>query len=140
VAHEWHTIGLGAVRDQRSDGSADGGAGGEGQACRGQWLDLLRHHAPGEIPEELRAYVEERTAYDYREHTRRETDHARYVPDEIVDRFTVLGTAAECADKLRRLEALGVTEFNLYTTFENPERVIEIYGREIVPAASCVPA
>jgi probable F420-dependent oxidoreductase len=102
-------------------------------------VDLLRHHDPAEIPEDLRAYVEERTTYDYREHTRRGTEHARYVPDEIVDRFTVLGNAGECAEKLRRLEQLGVTEFNLYTTFENPERVIEIYGREIVPAVTTVP-
>jgi hypothetical protein len=37
------------------------------------------------------------------------------------------------ADKLRELESIGVTEFNLYTTFQGPERVIETYGHEVIP-------
>jgi probable F420-dependent oxidoreductase len=95
--------------------------------------DLLRHHEPGAIPEGLRAYVEGRTRYDYRRHTRQEAKHYDYVPDEIVDRFTVLGSADECAAKLRELAELGVTEYNVYTTVPEPERVIETYGREIIP-------
>jgi probable F420-dependent oxidoreductase len=102
--------------------------------------DLLRHHDPAEIPEDLRAYVEGRTSYDYREHTRLNTEHSHYVPDEIVDRFTVLGTVGECIEKLRRLEALGVTEFNIYTTIPEPERLIETYGRDIIPAFKQIPA
>ena len=53
--------------------------------------------------------------------------------DEIVDRFTVLGTVDECTQKLRELEALGVTEYNIYTTVPEPERLIETYGREVIP-------
>jgi len=102
--------------------------------------DILRHHEPETLPEELRAYVDGRGDYDYRRHTRQGADHYDYVPDEIVDRFTVLGTVDECAEKLRRLEALGVTEYNIYTTIPEPERLIETYGREIVPAFTNVPA
>jgi probable F420-dependent oxidoreductase len=96
--------------------------------------DILRHHDPETLPLELRGYVEARSHYDYRQHTRQGVEHYDYVPDEIVDRFTVLGTADECREKVRELEALGVTEYNIYTAVPEPERVIEIYGREILPA------
>jgi hypothetical protein len=33
---------------------------------------------------------------------------------------------------------IGVTEFNMYTTFEGPERVIETYGREVIPSMAPV--
>jgi probable F420-dependent oxidoreductase len=100
--------------------------------------DILRHHDPDEIPDYISHYVEARTHYDYRQHTRREAEHYDYVPDEIIDRFTVLGTAAEVTEKLRKLESIGVTEFNMYTTFDNPERVIETYGREVIPSMATV--
>lgn len=96
--------------------------------------DILRHHDPDEIPDYISHYVEARTHYDYREHTRQEAEHYDYVPDEIIDRFTVIGTVAEVAEKLRELESIGVTEFNMYTTFEGPERVIEMYGRDVIPS------
>ena len=103
--------------------------------------DILRHHDPETIPLDLRAYVAARTEYDYREHTRQGAEHFDYVPDEIVDRFCVLGSVDACRAKLSELEALGVTEFNFYTTIPDPEPVIETYGREIIPAfASKSPA
>ena len=36
------------------------------------------------------------------------------MPDEIVDRFCVLGTVDDHLAKLRELEALGVDQFNVY--------------------------
>lgn len=95
--------------------------------------DLLRHHDPSTLPADLVSYVEGRTQYDYREHTRQGTDHASYVPDEIIDRFTVIGTVDECVEKLAELARAGVTEFNLYTAVSDPEALIERYGREIIP-------
>ena len=102
--------------------------------------DILRHHDPDAIPEELRAYIDDRRHYDYRRHTRQGAEHYAYVPDEIVDRFTVLGTVDECTEKLQELEALGVSEYNIYTTIPEPERVIETYGREIIPVFTQVAA
>jgi probable F420-dependent oxidoreductase len=95
--------------------------------------DILRHHDPETLPSELREYVDDRDHYDYRQHTRQGADHYAYVPDEIVDRFTVLGTVDECTERVRELESLGVTEYNIYTTIPEPEYVIETYGREIIP-------
>jgi probable F420-dependent oxidoreductase len=102
--------------------------------------DILRHHDRDNVPGYIAEYVEARTDYDYRHHTRQDVDHYDYVPEEIIDRFTVLGTKEEILKKLRHLESIGVTEFNMYTTFENPERVIEFYGRDVVPFFSQVRA
>jgi probable F420-dependent oxidoreductase len=102
--------------------------------------DILRHHDPETLPAELHSYVKGRAKYDYRLHTRRGADHSGYVPDEIVDRFTVLGTADECIEKLKELHALGVSEYNIYTTIPEPEQMIETYGREIVPMFTDVAA
>jgi probable F420-dependent oxidoreductase len=95
--------------------------------------DLLRHHDAATLPPDLIAYVQNRSAYDYTEHTRQGTDHAAYVPDEIIDRFTLIGTEDECVAKLDELAAAGVTEFNLYTAVSDPEALIERYGRDIIP-------
>jgi probable F420-dependent oxidoreductase len=96
--------------------------------------DMLRHHDASTLPPELVSFIEDRSSYDYREHTRQGTDHASYVTDEVVDRFTLIGDVAECREKLERLAAAGVTEFNLYTAVSEPEETIEAFGRELIPA------
>jgi alkanesulfonate monooxygenase SsuD/methylene tetrahydromethanopterin reductase-like flavin-dependent oxidoreductase (luciferase family) len=105
--------------------------GGEDQG--NHIADILRHHDRDAIPDELRAYVDERGHYDYRQHTRQGAEHSAYVPDEIIDRFTILGPVDDCVGKLRELEALGVTEFNMYTTIPDPEQTIATYGNEVIP-------
>jgi probable F420-dependent oxidoreductase len=96
-------------------------------------VDMLRHHDSRKLPDELVEFVQARTEYDYREHTRRGTGHAEYVTDEVVDRFTLIGSAEECREKLARLRDAGVTEFNLYTAVSDPERLIEDFGRQLIP-------
>ena len=102
--------------------------------------DLLRHHAPSDLPRELTDFVAGRTGYDYREHTRQGTDHAAYVTDDVIDRFTVVGSAEACCARLRELAELGVDEFNLYTAVSEPEHLIETFGREIIPELRLTPA
>jgi alkanesulfonate monooxygenase SsuD/methylene tetrahydromethanopterin reductase-like flavin-dependent oxidoreductase (luciferase family) len=72
--------------------------------------------------------------YDYADHGRRGATDAEFVTDEIVDRFCVIGTAAQCRRRLQELAGVGVTQFNIYAMVENPEAIIEVYGREIIPA------
>jgi probable F420-dependent oxidoreductase len=95
--------------------------------------DVLRHHEPEGLPDELISFVESRGHYDYRDHAEPGTDHSKYVPDEIVDRFCVIGTQQECEEKLRVLEELGVGEFNIYPHVDNIHSMLETYGREIAP-------
>ena len=56
------------------------------------------------------------------------------MPDEIVDRFCVLGTADDHVAKLRELEALGVDQFNVYLMHDAMEATLEGYGAEVIPA------
>jgi alkanesulfonate monooxygenase SsuD/methylene tetrahydromethanopterin reductase-like flavin-dependent oxidoreductase (luciferase family) len=84
------------------------------------------------MPSYIAEYVEERSRYDYYEHGQPGADHSKYVPDAIVDKFCVIGTAQDCADRVRELASLGVSEFNIYPLTEL-ERVLEPYGSEIVP-------
>ena len=68
------------------------------------------------------------------DHGRTGAEHASFVTDEVVDRFCVLGPPEACIAKLRQLEALGVDQFNIYTMVDDPEGVIEVFGRDILPA------
>ncbi len=95
--------------------------------------DILRYHDASELPSELRDFLKGRKGYDYREHTVQRSDHAAYVPDEIVDRFTVIGDAGAVRAKIEHLRSLGVSEFNLFPHVDDFLGLIDTYGREIVP-------
>ena len=85
------------------------------------------------VPKALTDYVEARKFYDYDEHSRVGAKHGAFVSDEICDRFCVLGTPEQAAQKLRDLEAIGVDQFNIYLMTEGQERTLEVYGKEIIP-------
>jgi probable F420-dependent oxidoreductase len=95
--------------------------------------DILRHHDPDVLPDYIAEYVAARTDYDYRHHATRGHDHAEYVPDEICDRFSVIGTVEECAEKVQALADIGVSEFNIYPYVPDLDGVLATYGSEIVP-------
>lgn len=95
--------------------------------------DVLRHHDPEGLPDELIAFVKERGDYDYREHAEQGTDHSKYITDDIVDRFCVIGDPDQIRAKLRVLADLGVSEFNIYPHVEGIEQLIERYGTEFAP-------
>lgn len=90
------------------------------------------HH--GAVPEALTEYIAGRTGYDYNTHGRAENDHVDFVPDAVVDRFCVLGTAEEHIEKLRQLHALGVTQFAGYLQHDNKEETLRVYGERVIPA------
>src|SRR5215213_7103166 len=97
--------------------------------------DLVRRYGEsGDIPTALTDYIRAREGYDYAHHGRAGNPTTDFVPDEIVDRFCVLGTAADHVAKLRELEALGVTQFNVYLMHDAQEATLDGYGAEIIPA------
>ena len=59
--------------------------------------------------------------------------HGEFVTDEICDRFCVLGTAEQAAEKLKELEAVGVDQFNVYLMTEGHEEALSAYGAGIIP-------
>jgi len=96
--------------------------------------DVLRHHEPDNLPQELIDYVKERSEYDYRDHAEPGTDHSKYVPDDIVDRFCVIGDDDAVKAKLRVLADIGVSEFNIYPMVDGIEDLMLHYGEEFAPA------
>jgi len=104
-------------------------------------MDLIeRYGFDSEIPAALTEYVKARKFYDYKEHSRVGAKHGEFVTDEIVDRFCVLGTPAQAAEKLKELESVGVDQFNIYLMTHSQEETLEVYGREIIPQFTGVAA
>lgn len=93
-----------------------------------------RYGTTSAIPPSLTDYIAERTAYDYNTHGRTDNDHVAFVPDEIVDRFCVLGTAQDHIDKLTALKDLGVDQFAAYVMHDNKDETLRQYGEVIIPA------
>jgi probable F420-dependent oxidoreductase len=95
---------------------------------------VTRYGADGTVPTALTDYIAGRESYDYNEHGRAGNTHTAFVPDEIVDRFCVLGSAEEHIAKLERLKALGVDQFAVYLQHDNKEETLRVYGETIIPA------
>jgi probable F420-dependent oxidoreductase len=97
-------------------------------------MDLIERYGwDSNIPSELTDFVKVRKGYDYKDHSRVGAKHGEFVSDEICDRFCVIGTAEDCTKKLRELESIGVSQFNIYLMTHGQEETLEQYGREIIP-------
>ncbi|MDK1472173.1 TIGR03842 family LLM class F420-dependent oxidoreductase [Streptomyces sp. 549] len=88
----------------------------------------------GMVPDELTDYIKNRTGYDYSHHGRAGNPDTAFVPDEIVDRFCLLGPPEAHVEKLRALRALGVDQFAVYAMHDAKEATIDAYGESVIPA------
>jgi len=95
---------------------------------------VSKYGTDSSVPQALTDYIAGRQGYDYNEHGRAGNTHADFVPDEIVDRFCILGTAEEHMEKLEKLKALGVTQFAGYLQHDNKEETLRVYGETVIPA------
>ncbi len=86
------------------------------------------------VPAELTDYIKNRSGYDYNEHGRAGNTHTDFVPDEIVDRFCVLGPAQAHIDKLIALRELGVDQFAVYLQHDANEETLRAYAQTVIPA------
>jgi probable F420-dependent oxidoreductase len=86
------------------------------------------------IPEALTDYIKERKGYDYNEHGRAGNTHADFVPDEVIDRFCLLGPASQHIERLEELRDIGVDQFALYLQHDAKSATLEAYGETIIPA------
>lgn len=96
-------------------------------------VDLIARYKPEELPAELTTYVKNRSGYDYRHHAEVGSDNAQFVSDDVVDRFCIVGTAADHRRKLQALFDAGVTQFNIYLMSGEEEDTVAVYGKEIIP-------
>jgi probable F420-dependent oxidoreductase len=97
-------------------------------------VDLIRQYKPEDLPPALTSYVRDRAGYDYQHHCEVESDNADFVSDDVVDRFCIVGPAEAHREKLRRLAAVGITQFNVYLMCGEEEQTLEVYQREVLPA------
>jgi len=85
------------------------------------------------VPAELTGYIKGREGYDYSHHGRAGNRTTDFVPDEVVDRFCLLGPPAAQLDRLAGLRALGVDQFAIYAMHDAREATIEAYGESVIP-------
>ena len=96
--------------------------------------DLVsRYGSTGAVPRELTDYIREREGYDYSHHGKAGNPSTEFVPDEIVDRFCLLGPAAAHVERLQELAELGVDQFSLYLMHDDRAATLASYGSQIIP-------
>jgi len=95
---------------------------------------VAKHGDSSDVPRALTDYIAGRAGYDYNSHGKAGNDHVDFVPDEIVDRFCVLGDAKDHIDKLEALRDLGVDQFAGYLQHDNKEETLRVYGEHVIPA------
>jgi len=95
---------------------------------------VAKYGAHGTVPDALTDYIRDREGYDYNTHGKAENDHVNFVPDEIVERFCVLGSADQHIQKLKQLAELGVDQFAGYLQHDNKEETLRVYGETVIPA------
>jgi probable F420-dependent oxidoreductase len=88
------------------------------------------------IPVALTDYIKGREGYDYSEHGRAGNTHTEFVPDEVIDRFCLLGPVERHIERLLELRDLGADQFALYLQHDANSETLEAYGETIIPAMS----
>ncbi|MDQ3177212.1 MAG: TIGR03842 family LLM class F420-dependent oxidoreductase [Actinomycetota bacterium] len=94
---------------------------------------VTRYGDTGAVPEALTEYIAGREGYDYNQHGQAGNTHTSFVPDEIVERFCILGTPDEHLARLEELRQLGVDQFAVYLQHDAKESTLETYGEHVIP-------
>jgi probable F420-dependent oxidoreductase len=96
--------------------------------------DIVSRYGEGgaAVPQALTDYIRGREGYDYNEHGRAGNTHTQFVPDEIVDRFCIIGPPKVQVERLKELEALGVNQFDIYLQHDAKESTLAAYGNGIM--------
>ncbi|MEU3275044.1 TIGR03842 family LLM class F420-dependent oxidoreductase [Saccharomonospora sp. NPDC006951] len=93
---------------------------------------VARYGQSGEVPHELTDYIAGRAGYDYAHHGKAGNPSTDFVPDDIVDRFCLLGPPSAHVDRLAELAELGVDQFAIYLMHDQREQTLAAYGTEVV--------
>jgi probable F420-dependent oxidoreductase len=92
-----------------------------------------RYGDSSDVPAALTDYIKGRQGYDYNQHGQAGNTHADFVPDEIVDRFCILGPVDEHLRRLHELSELGVDQFAIYLQHDGKDGTLQAYGEHIIP-------
>ncbi len=86
------------------------------------------------VPRALTEYIAGRQGYDYAHHGKAGNPHTEFVPDEVIDRFCLLGPAEAHLERLHELASLGVGQFALYLQHDAIDETLDAYGEHVIPA------
>jgi probable F420-dependent oxidoreductase len=95
-----------------------------------------RYGEGGGVPQALTDYIKGRKGYDYNDHGQAGNTHTDFVPDEIIDRFCIIGPPEEHIRRLEELKDLGVDQFALYLQHDDKDHTLAEYGEKVIPAVS----
>jgi probable F420-dependent oxidoreductase len=95
---------------------------------------VARYGTDGPVPRALTDYIAGRQAYDYSHHGQAGNPSTDFVPDDIIDRFCLLGPPAAHIERLRELAEIGADQFALYLMHDDEEGTLDAYGEHIIPA------
>ncbi|MDC3402469.1 TIGR03842 family LLM class F420-dependent oxidoreductase [bacterium] len=95
-----------------------------------------RYGDSSDVPAALTEYIKGREAYDYNQHGQAGNTHTTFVPDEIIDRFCILGPVEAHLDRLQGLADLGVDQFAIYLQHDAKDETLQQYGEHVIPALS----
>jgi probable F420-dependent oxidoreductase len=93
---------------------------------------VARYGEGGPVPRVLTDYIKGREGYDYAHHGKAGNPSTDFVPDDIVDRFCLLGPASAHVDRLAELADIGVDQFSVYLMHDQKEQTLAAYGSEII--------
>jgi hypothetical protein len=88
------------------------------------------------VPKALSDYIAGREGYDYNAHGKAGSTHTDFVPDEVIDRFCLLGPVERQVARLNELRELGVDQFSLYLQHDAKEATLTAYGERVIPAVN----
>jgi probable F420-dependent oxidoreductase len=95
---------------------------------------VARYGESSVVPKALTDYIKGREGYDYNEHGQAGNVHTEFVPDEIIDRFCIIGPVDEHVRRLQKLKALGVHQFAVYLQHDAKDETLQAYGEKVIPA------
>jgi probable F420-dependent oxidoreductase len=97
---------------------------------------VARYGDSGAVPAALTSYIEGRQGYDYNQHGRAGNPHADFVPDDVIDRFCILGPVDTHVARLCELQAAGVDQFAVYLQHDGKAETLAAYGEHVIPAVT----
>ena len=97
--------------------------------------DLVKRYgeSSSSVPKVLSDYIRDRADYDYSHHGRAGNPSTDFVPDDIVDRFCVLGRVEDHIAKLTTLRDTGADHFAIYLMHDAEDATLDAYGQSILP-------
>ena len=113
----------------RADAEADLGA-------IGVVADLVERYGDdgSMVPAALSDYIKAREGYDYDHHGKAGNPSTDFVPDEVIDRFCVLGTIDDHIARMEELRDIGVDQFSIYLMHDQKDETLNAYGQRVIPA------